>query len=140
MRLARVASVVVPIKVPPPALIRSLSIPTVDRARVLAPGDQKPVSVSPVKVYEGAPTVPKEAEIVPAVILPVLSEVENKLVEEATVAKLLVVVALPETKRLPETERAWLGVEEPMPRKPLASRVKAGVVEVAVPATVVVAK
>ena len=93
MRLVRVASVVVPIRIAPPVLVRNLSIPIVDRARVLAAGDQRPVSVSPVKVYEGRAAVPKELEMVPAVMFPVLREVLNRLVDEATVAKELVEVA-----------------------------------------------
>ena len=69
-----------------------------------------------------------------------LNKAVKRLELEAVVEKKFVVVAPPEAKILPATERAWLGVLEPMPRKPLALIVKAGVVLVASPVTVVVAR
>ena len=53
------------------------------------------------------------------------------MVLDAVVAKELVVVAPPLAKMFPATERAWFGVVDPMPKKPLALMVKAAVVLVA---------
>jgi len=63
--------------------------------------------------------------------LPVLSEVAKRLVEEAVVEKMLVVVALPEMKTLPVTPKLAAGVVEPTPTNPFASIVRAVNVEVA---------
>ena len=70
--------------------------------------------------------------------LPKVAEAANKLVEEAVVAKKFVVVALPLMKKSPSTASLAAGVVVPIPTKTLASMVKADLVEVAVPATVVV--
>ena len=102
-----------------------------------------PVALMKVKFWRVLEPLSKRLAKVPspvAVKLPPFAVVKNKFVEEAVVEKRLVEVALPEIKTLPLTESLSLGVEEPMPKKPLALIVRAAVVEVAVPATVVVAK
>ena len=102
-----------------------------------------PVALMKVKFCKVEEPVSKRLAKVPSPVevkLPPLAVVKKRLVEEAVVEKRLVVVALPETKRLPLTESLSLGVVEPIPKKPLALIVKAAVVEVASPATVVVAK
>ena len=56
---------------------------------------------------------------------PMLPVVAKRLVEEAVVAKKLVVVALPLTNRLPFTLNFSFGVVEPIPRNPLLLMVRA---------------
>ena len=69
-----------------------------------------------------------------------LAEEASRLVEEALVLKKLEVVALPETKKSPSTERRAEGVVVPTPTKPLAEMERAERVEVAPVLVVEVAK
>ena len=62
------------------------------------------------------------------------------MVDEATVEKKLVEVALPETKRLPSTLNLSAGEVVPTPMKPLAVIERADLVEVAPVAVVEVAR
>ena len=72
---------------------------------------------------EAAPVTVSEDEV---------ALVEKRLVEEAVAAKVEpVVVPFPLTKKLPARESLWFGVDEPMPKKPEASKVTAEMVEVA---------
>ena len=146
------------------------ALPPIDRELLVREEEKKLVEVAwvevervmlekmlaPVKVLESVSKVEEAVESVaqtklPPVQVSLLVPVQvlkpkpliaapKRLVVEAVVEKKLVEVALPETKRLPLTESLSLGVVEPRPRKPLRSMVRAAVVEVAVPATVVVAR
>ena len=107
------------------------AVPAMVIARVVAVYEV--VSTERVPLAPLVLTKPSEVrfEILPRVRAPMLAVVLKRLVEEATVAKLLVEVAPPEAKILPATLNAWLGVEEPIPTKPLALMVMAAIEEVA---------